>query len=223
MLAKLAAPQRTSPLVASPRAGGGRNGACRGPSSQPGCRADRDAHRPTGTDDSERGATSTAACGCCAPLLAWGAAVPRRCGLVRSHAAPGWRGGRGRGHLFAPLSLRDRKNTATKHFSVKIDGRFQAYTSRAPCFLLPPPLCYEVAVRSMLFAIHACVDGPSSSLAVPLKRSTSLSARAPMRQRCAARQLAVRRSAGALAATRQQSYGCACSDVRWGRLVLLSI
>ena len=29
-------------------------------------------------------------------------------------------------------------------------------------------------------------------------------------------EIAVRRSAGALAATRQQSYGCACSDVRWG-------
>ena len=31
----------------------------------------------------------------------------------------------------------------------------------------PPPLCNEVAARSMLFAIHACVNGPSSSLAVP--------------------------------------------------------
>ena len=81
-----------------------------------------------------------------------------------------------------------------------------------------PPLCNEVAVRSMLFAFHACVNGPSSSLAVPLKkkRHVGVRARAPMRQRCAARQLAVRRSAGALAATRQQSYGCACSDVRWG-------
>ena len=79
-----------------------------------------------------------------------------------------------------------------------------------------PPLCNEVAVRSMLFAIHACVNGPSSSLAVPSKKGAG-SARAPMRQRCAARQLAVRRSAGALAATRQQSYGCAYSDVRWGK------
>ena len=34
----------------------------------------------------------------------------------------------------------------------------------------PPPLCNEVAVRSMLFAIHACVNGPSSSLAVPSKK-----------------------------------------------------
>ena len=68
----------------------------------------------------------------------------------------------------------------------------------------------------MLFAIHACVNGPSSSLAVPSKiRGTSGSARAPMRQRCAARQLAVRRSAGALAASRQQSYGCAHRDVCW--------
>ena len=58
-----------------------------------------------------------------------------------------------------------------------------------------------VAVRSMLFAIHAIVNGPSSSLAVASKkRGTSGPARAPMRQRCAARQLAVRRSGGALAA-----------------------
>ena len=35
--------------------------------------------------------------------------------------------------------------------------------------------------------------------------------------RCVRRlEVAVRRSAGALAATRQQSYGCACSDVRFG-------
>ena len=34
--------------------------------------------------------------------------------------------------------------------------------------------------------------------------------------RCVRRlEIAVRRSAGALAATRQQSYGCAYSDVRW--------
>ena len=36
--------------------------------------------------------------------------------------------------------------------------------------------------------------------------------------RCVRRlEVAVRRSAGALAATRQQSCGCAYSDVRWGR------
>ena len=74
-----------------------------------------------------------------------------------------------------------------------------------------------VAVRSMLFAIHACVEGPSCSLAVPSKNKVHVGVRAcaPMRQRCAARQLALRRSAGALAATRQQSYGCANGDVRW--------
>ena len=44
---------------------------------------------------------------------------------------------------------------------------------------LPPPLCNEVAVRSMLFAIHACVNGPSSSLAVPSKKKGT-SARAPL-------------------------------------------
>ena len=85
---------------------------------------------------------------------------------------------------------------------------------------LPPapfhPLCNEVAVRSMLFAVHACVNGPSSLFAVPSKKKGARRGpRAPMRQRCAARQLAVRRSAGALAAARQQSSGCAYSDVRW--------
>ena len=34
----------------------------------------------------------------------------------------------------------------------------------------PPPLCSEVAVRSMLFAIHACVNGPSSSLCRSIKK-----------------------------------------------------
>ena len=56
------------------------------------------------------------------------------------------------------------------------------------------------------------IDGPSSSLAVPLWYG----ARRGL-------EVAVRRSAGALAATRQQSCGCAYSDVRWGVLVLLSI
>ena len=31
-----------------------------------------------------------------------------------------------------------------------------------------------VAVRSMSFAIHACVDGPSSSLAVPSKKKKNV-------------------------------------------------
>ena len=45
-----------------------------------------------------------------------------------------------------------------------------------------------------------------------------------MRQRCAARQLAVRRSAGALAATRQQSYGVRIQRCRAGGVqVLLSL
>ena len=56
-----------------------------------------------------------------------------------------------------------------KHLKGKIDGRFLSVYIPCPVLPLPssPPLCKEVAVRSMLFAIHACVNGPSSSLAVP--------------------------------------------------------
>ena len=43
----------------------------------------------------------------------------------------------------------------------------------------------EVAVRSMLFAIHACVDEPSSSLAVPLWCGARRGPRAPCFAVCA--------------------------------------
>ena len=61
------------------------------------------------------------------------------------------------------------------------------------------------------------LDGPSRSLAVPLWHGAR---RGPRARQCPTRgvrrlEVAVRRSAGALAATRQQSYGCAYSDVRW--------
>ena len=69
--------------------------------------------------------------------------------------------------------------------------------------------------RSCLRFMPVLMDRAACS-AFHQKKGTSGSARAPMRQRCAARQLTVRRSAGTLAATRQQSYGCAYSDVRWG-------
>ena len=67
----------------------------------------------------------------------------------------------------------------------KINKRFSAYTSLAPYSL--PPLCNIVAVRSMLFAIHACVDGPSSSLAVPSKKGAR---RGPRARQCASAALA---------------------------------
>ena len=60
----------------------------------------------------------------------------------------------------------------------------------------PPPLCNEVAVRSMLFAIHACVNGPSSSLAVPSKKKGHVGVRAranaPALRRTATRRAAQR-------------------------------
>ena len=39
-------------------------------------------------------------------------------------------------------------------------------------------LCNEVVVRLMLFAIHACVNGPSSSLVVPQKKGGHVGVRA---------------------------------------------
>ena len=61
------------------------------------------------------------------------------------------------------------------------------------------------------------VDGLSSSLAVPLWYGACRGPRARHASQCVRRlEVAVRRSAGALAATRQQSDGCAYSDVRWG-------
>ena len=78
---------------------------------------------------------------------------------------------------------------------------------------MPPAPSPPAAVYCLRF-MPVLVDS-AARRSIKKKRGASGSARAPMRQRCAARQLAVRRSAGALAATRQKSYGYACSDVRW--------
>ena len=112
----------------------------------------------------------------------------------------------------SPLSVvRDRKNTATKLFS----GRPQACTSLAPASL------------AAVYARPNRTDTTSSVSSTLMDRA----ARSPFRcgvghvgvrgragaSRCVRRlEVAVRRSADALTATRQPSYGCAYRDVRWG-------
>ena len=72
------------------------------------------------------------------------------------------------------------------------------------------PHCDRCCLRFMLILMDGADRSP-----VHQKRGTSGSARANA-SRCVRRlEVAVRRSAGAFAATRQQSYGCAYSDVRW--------